>query len=254
MGDPDKRERKESAQLTPLSPPIDRTAQTAQSAPEEGPGGGSTPVNHHEPLLRLAWLGTPSGITCLVIAAFVVAGSYARLSALGTPSIWNDEAQSTIYALSILQHGYPVIVSQHLVNNWEPAYPYLEAASIALLGHSNFAYRSPAALLGISLIPLSYWIGMRFRDRYVGIALAAMVAFSTEYIAWSRQARWYMLFVLLLALGFLAILIWSQVQTRWARRLCLVAVAGTGAALSVTSIGLFLLYCPGILVGLLAFL
>ncbi|HYA71345.1 MAG TPA: glycosyltransferase family 39 protein [Thermoplasmata archaeon] len=204
--------------------------------------------------LHLGWFATPSGLTLLVILGFMVVGGYWRLEALGSVSLWNDEAQSTIYSLSILQHGYPIIVSQHLINNWEPLYPYVEAVSIGALGQSNFADRFPSALLGIALIPIAYAVGVRLRDRYVGITLAAMVAFSTEYIAWSRQARWYMLFIVLMAIALLVLLVWSTAQTRRARRGCAVGVTGVSVALALTSPGLFLMYVPGILCGLLGFL
>jgi len=141
-----------------------------------------------------------------------------------------------------------------VINNWEPLYPYLEAFSILLLGHSNFAYRLPSALIGIALIPLAYLLGARLRDRYVGLTLAAMVAFSSEYIAWSRQARWYMLFVFLMALGFLALLLWDQASSRRARSVYLLGAASAAIGVGLASIGLFLLYAPGILAGVLAFL
>lgn len=199
------------------------------------------------------WLSSASGVTFLVIAAFVAVGSYARLWALGDPSLWNDEANSTLLAFSVLQRGYPLIRSVHLINNWEPLYPYLEAAAIFVLGHTSVAYRLPAALLGIALIPASYWVGMRLRDRYVGITLAAMIAFSTEFIAWSRQARWYTLFVLIAALGFLVALTWSRTASRQTRILCALASVGVLGGLAVTSLGLFLLYLPAVLVGAIAF-
>jgi hypothetical protein len=230
--------------------------QERPAAESSGPVDPATPSEATpSPASRIAWLWTPSGLTLLVILAFMGVGGYWRLEQLGSVSLWNDEAQSTIYSLSILQHGYPVIVSQHLINNWEPMYPYLEAVSIGFLGQSNFAFRLPSAILGIGLIPIAYWIGNRLRDRYLGITFAAMVAFSSEYIAWSRQARWYMLFVVLLAVGLLAVLIWSQAPVRRrTRQLCAVAVVGAVLGLALTSVGLFLLYLPGILVGSLAYL
>ena len=250
-------------------------AASEEGGPRSGPGTGSSPpatpettgsarvaptsngspsrVGRAQRRRRWGWLRSPSGLTLLVVAAFVVVGGYWRLIGLGSVSEWNDEAQSTIYALSILRHGTPGIVSQHLINNWEPLYPYLEAVSIAILGQSDFAFRLPSAILGISLIPISYWVGARLRDRYVGLTLAAMVAFSSEYIAWSRQARWYMLFVVLMALGTLAALAWARSPSRRGRVWGLAAVAGACIALAFTSVGLFLLYAPGIFAGLAAY-
>lgn len=202
----------------------------------------------------IAWLRTPAGLGILVLLGIVVLGGYVRLAALGTGSLWIDEAQSTLYAFSILQHGYPIIHAPHLVNNWEPLYPYLEAVSISVLGHSNFAYRLPSALIGIALIPISYVVGTQVRNRYVGLTLAAMVAFSTEYIAWSRAARWYTLIVMLMVLGYLAALAWSRsrpgaARWRWAAVMTALAILA-----GLASPGEFLLYSPGILAGGIVYL
>jgi dolichyl-phosphate-mannose-protein mannosyltransferase len=210
---------------------------TAADAGTNGPTGPAPPP-------MVAFLRSRSGVTFLVILAFAALGAYDRLRALGALSLWNDEGQSTLIAFTIAQHGYPVITAQHLINNFEPMYPYLEAASILLLGHSNFAFRLPAALIGIALIPLAYYVGSRLRDRYVGITLAAMTAFSSELIAWSRQARWYILIVLLMAAAFLIVTAWVHTADRRRRLWLLLALLAVGVLTLLTSIGLSLLYLP----------
>ena len=237
----------EKGQVPASSPGTPETL--GPSIPESRPpdGGSKTAPGASAWLSRSRWFGTPSGLTLLTVLAFMAAGGYDRLEALGSASIWNDEAQSTLYALTILQHGYPVIASPQLINNWEPLYPYLEAVSILALGHSNLAYRLPSALLGIGLIPVSYVVGSHLRDRYVGLTLAAMIAFSTEFIAWSRSARWYVLLILIMALGLLFAYTWYRAQDHRTRLWCalaLVVLAGMGC---ITAIGLFLLYVPGVL-------
>jgi hypothetical protein len=232
----------------------------SSDASEEGPSRGLTGSIHPissatagalpEPPRpwTIRWFRTPAGLTLLAILAFVVIGGYDRLHDLGGVSLWDDEAQSTLYAFSVLKHGYPIITAKHVIDNWEPLYPYIEALSILTLGPSNFAFRIPSVLLGIALIPLAYWIGARVRDRYVGIALAAMVALSSEYIAWSRQARWYMLMVILMALGFLVALVWYHARSRRERTACLIGGCALGVLAGLAGIGVFLLYLPGILV------
>ncbi|MCI4324306.1 MAG: glycosyltransferase family 39 protein [Thermoplasmata archaeon] len=200
------------------------------------------------------WIRTPSGLTFLLLSVFVVVAAYVRLHDLGQLSLWNDEAQSTLVAFSIVQYGYPVIHAQHLINNFEPLYPYFEALSIAVLGHSNFAYRLPSAIMGIALVPLSYYLGSRLRDRYVGITLAAMTAFSSEFIAWSRQARWYILLVLLMSLAFLVATAWSHTTERRRRTWLLITLLVLGGFCALASVGLFLLYIPPILAGAIVYL
>lgn len=202
----------------------------------------------------IAWLGTASGLTFLLIGAFTLLGAYDRLHGLGNLSLWNDEAQTTLVSFSILQHGYPLIQSGHLINNFEPLYPYFEAGSIALFGYNNFAFRLPAALLGIALVPISYYVGTRLRDRYVGITLAAMTAFSSEMIAWSRQARWYILLVVLMALAFWVATLWTETSEPRRRRWLGLALGGLTAAAALASVGLFLLYVPGIVAAVVVYL
>ncbi len=241
-----------SATPTPGAP-ASVPAAGAGPAAELAPAFPTPPSSVSEPepplLPGLEWLWTPARISYLILAIFVAIGAYLRLNGLGTGSLWVDESQSTIFAFSILQRGYPIIATRYLLNNWEPLYSYLEAGSIQLLGRSNFAYRLPAAIVGIVLIPVAFTIGKRYRDQYVGIAFAAMVTFSTEYIAWSRTARWYTLLVLMMALGFLCALLWYRSRERRTRILCVAGMVGFAALSAVTSIGLFLLYTPGILLG-----
>lgn len=201
----------------------------------------------------VAKLRTPSGLTFLLLLAFMVIGGYDRLHDLGSGSIWDDEAQTTLYSLNIVRTGFPDIVARHLINDWAPLYPYIEALSIKALGATNFAFRLPSALLGTALIPPAYLAGRQIRDRYVGIAMAGFIAFSTEYIAWSRQARWYILLVVLFALGLLTALSWYRATNRRGRMLCATALLLLAVAAALASLPLFLLYLPGFLGAALAY-
>ncbi|HEV8049305.1 MAG TPA: glycosyltransferase family 39 protein [Thermoplasmata archaeon] len=241
------------APSTPAASRPPTAAGASQVAAEAGGPSGGSFLSKWLGMPVSRWIRTPSGVTFLVIAAFMIVGAYDRLHALGALSLWNDEAQSTLVSFTILQHGYPVITAKHLVNDYEPLYPYLEAGSIAILGHSNFAYRLPAALLGIASIPLAYYIGSRLRDRYVGLTLAAMMALSSEFTAWSRQARWYILIVVLMAGAFLVAMTWARTPSAKRRRYLLLGLFGLSVLIGLSSIGLFLLYIPAVLVGILTY-
>ncbi|MCI4327573.1 MAG: glycosyltransferase family 39 protein [Thermoplasmata archaeon] len=234
-----------SAPAIPARRPVQSSPSRLSDSPVASPGAPPGPI----PQPLIAWLQTAGGATFLVVGVLVLIGAYDRLHALGALSLWNDEAQSTLLAFSVLRTGYPVISSQHLINNYEPLYPYFEAASIRLFGQTNFAYRLPSAFFGIVLIPVAYYVGSRLRDRYVGISLAAMTAFSSEFIAWSRQARWYILLVLIMAIAFLFATAWARTavrRERWLLFLGLVALAALGC---LASFGLFLVYVPAIFAG-----
>jgi hypothetical protein len=240
--------------------PISRSTEAPPAETAESPEGEEPLVVEHLPpvprkrLPVAEWIRTPSGLTFLFLAAIMAVGAYDRLVNLGQLSLWNDEAQSTLVAISILQYGYPVIHAQHLINNFEPLYPYFEAASVAVLGHTNFAFRLPSALLGVALVPISYYVGSRLRDRYVGITLAAMIAFSSEFIAWSRQARWYILLVLLMALAFLVATWWNRSTDRRRRLWLVLGLVALTVLCGLASIGLFLLYVPPILAAVAVYL
>jgi 4-amino-4-deoxy-L-arabinose transferase-like glycosyltransferase len=187
-----------------------------------------------------------------ILVAVTLIGITARWTNLGGPSLWNDEGASSLLAFQVLGHGLPYIPGRpetlYLVNS-EPLYPFLEAASFQLLGVSSFAARAPAALFGTGLIPLSYLLGRSLRGRYSGLALSLLVTFSTELIAWSRQARGYILVAFFLTLLFLCVSYsihrWNGSPPRRARLLAMVATATI--LLGLASFAITLLYLPGLL-------
>jgi hypothetical protein len=220
------------------------------SDPEESPASvdGSDPT--HGGLLRrwsrrlLRPVRSWSTVGWIVVVLTAL-GAFARLWNLGGPSFWNDEGGSSIYALAALHTGLPLLPGHPLsaaIVNFDPLYPEIEAGSFRLFGISQLTARLPSALLGIAMTPLAYLLGRSVGERFVGVTLALLVAFSTEYIAWSRQARGYVLFTVLLMVLILLAFRWYR-----ARRLSApVAAAGAAVAvgLALTSPGLFFLYVP----------
>lgn len=194
--------------------------------------------------------------TLVIVSVLTLLGALPRLVNLGSPSFWNDEGASSLFALAALKSGLPIL--QNLPGairlvNFDPLYSEIEAGSFSLLGIGALSARIPAAVFGILGIPTAYLLGQRLKGPYVGIALAAMMAFSTEFIAWSRQARGYSLFTLLLMLTLLVIFYRPVQPTRIRRWLVAAAAAGCIVLCGFASPSLALLYAPGAVVGVAAY-
>lgn len=204
----------------------------------------------------MAW--TESHWAWIILAAITCLAGVPRFFNLGGASLWNDEASTSLLALTAMKNGVPAFPSGtlplgYLLFDYKPLYAMVEGLSFRFLGVSPFAARFPSALLGVAMVPMAFLLARRAGGSYVGIALAIMVAFSTEYIGWSRQAEYYILFTdLLLGLALLASS-WSAAGAR-ARRIrgALVATALL-AMLFLAGPGLFILYVPGMVGGLIAY-
>lgn len=187
----------------------------------------------------------------LVLTGLTILGALPRLYALGSAPLWNDEAQTSLAALQALATGNPVTyqfpITLRLVN-LQILYPEIESWSFHLFGVNAFSARFPSAILGVLTIPLAFLLGRKLRDAYVGLALATMVAFSSEYIAWSRQARFYALITVLFILLILVALYFpvNSSRLRW------VSVGGIVSLLALSFLataGLFFLYLPAFAIG-----
>lgn len=191
----------------------------------------------------------PAWVVVLVITCLA---ALPRLINLGGPSFWNDEGTTGLYALSAMKTGLPTFPAGRsawwVLGNYEPLYPMIAAQSFRAFGVAQFAARLPSALVGVATVPVAFLLGRNARDEYVGITLAVMVAFSTEYIAWSRQARAYMLFTFLILTFFLLV---HGYLHRGKRANSVVEVGAIVLTLALTVLaapGLFLFaYLPSIL-------
>jgi hypothetical protein len=148
---------------------------------------------------------------CAGVAAALV------LPDLGDPHLWQDEAQTAVLAVTILDHGVPLgfdgrnHFSQELgkeyadngVWRWHTWLSfYATAASLALFGRTTFAARLPFALFGIACAALCYGVARRlWRDRAAALAAGLACALSVPFLILSRQSRYYTLAALLCLYG-----------------------------------------------------
>lgn len=141
-----------------------------------------------------------SGVALSLLAIFL------RLYKLASPSYWMDEGFSITIAQAIVDKGYPLLDSGELI--WRsPLYHFFLATVMTLAGNGELATRLLSAVIGIvTIFILTYgaWRWFGHRVAYITFVLAS---FSTWEIAWSRQARMY---ILLQALFWLAAIVFQQ--------------------------------------------
>ena len=150
----------------------------------------------------------------------VLAAAFLLLWRLGTPLLWQDEAETANVAENLLHRGVPTPWDgEHLVTQqeghdavrvggtivwaWHP-WPqhYLAAAGLALAGDRlgrTAAARLPFALLGLLTVPLVYaWRRgpTVAAERSEALVTTAIYALSIGFVLYSRQCRYYPLLYL----------------------------------------------------------
>lgn len=148
------------------------------------------------------------------VIALMIIGGYWRLFDLGLSGFWMDEAFSVQTARAIQIRGMPEFDNGETSWLWLPAH-YIMAASISLPGDVHVTSRLPSAVSGVLMIPVVYFLAFSASRSHAAALLASvMVTFSFPDIAWSRQARGYMLLLLTGYTG-IASVIWSIEKRRY---------------------------------------
>ncbi len=159
-------------------------------------------------------------------AGLLVLGAGLLLFRLGSPALWQDEAETALRAASIQATGLPrmsldgVLVTAQpslakhegnaegvwIWNTWLPA--YMTALSFSVLGQTPFAARLPFALAALLML----WLFPRLFDDDAGPPWAAesgavLLVLSPAFLLFARQSRYYAL----TALGtILVLLAWRR--------------------------------------------
>jgi len=131
----------------------------------------------------------------IIILLIIISGSLLRFYNLGSQPYWMDEGYTINAVLSVIEKGNTILDSGQ--NYFCPMYCYPTAWIAHLFGPNATAYRLFAVIAGILLIAAIYLIIKKLFTRHVALLASFFVAFSYWQIAWSRQARWYSLLVLL---------------------------------------------------------
>ncbi|MFN8636389.1 MAG: glycosyltransferase family 39 protein [Chloroflexota bacterium] len=157
-----------------------------------------------------------------------------------------DEARLALAARGVLATGLPQMPSGWMYTRGLLA-TYLTAPSFALLGESDFSARLPAVVAGACLIPVAYLLGREVAGRAGGLFVAAFLTGHPSLVVWSRQAWFYAVYLLVLALAVLFIVRAHRTNTRRDQLLAAVLV---GLCPFAHEVGIFLVLPLAVQVGL----
>lgn len=148
-----------------------------------------------------------SKLDILVLLFAIIFGFAFRLYGLNKNySFWVDEASTARFGRAVLETKIPKINS-YLSDAYYVTH-YLTGISFYFFGQNEFAARLPEVIFGTILIFAVYFLGKNVFNSQIGVASALFTAFSYLQIAWSRQARGYVIlecfFILYLAFFYLA--------------------------------------------------
>lgn len=134
---------------------------------------------------------------------------------LGTGALWDqDEAKYTEVAREIVERGDPITLH---VNGqpWfvhPPLYMWLQAATGALFGFTEFAARIWSALFGVLGVLATYLIARRLYDSRTGVIAALILMTMLEYFALSRLAIFDVALVTFMLLALYMVLVGEDAQ------------------------------------------
>jgi hypothetical protein len=135
-----------------------------------------------------------------LLVIIVLLGFGLRVYHLDHFGFWQDEG------LTPLRAGYSIgeILSNRITiqegvtqDTHPPLYFLIIHLTRRLFGESDFAYRFPATLAGVLLIPLIYQFGRRLHRPLTGFVSAGLVSINPFYIWYAQEARMYTLTALL---------------------------------------------------------
>ena len=129
-------------------------------------------------------------LTFIFLLLLVAAGFYLRIRNLGSLSFWGDDGHTVIGTLSILRHGYPLLPSGFVLFHSILDY-YLNVIPVLIFGPTEFAFRLTSVVFGCGTIILIYFAGKEIINKFAGFLAAAVITFSTWYIHFSREARYF---------------------------------------------------------------
>jgi hypothetical protein len=172
-----------------------------------------------------------------VVAGILVVAAVFRF--LTTSDLWLDEALTVNIADLPLSDLEPALRR----DGAPPLYYVLLHGWVSVFGTGDVAVRALSGVLGLAMLPLAYLAGRRLvrddpvRSRWIGWSAVILVASSPYAIRYSTEARMYMLTMVLVLLGYLAV--WRAIEcSGW---LPLVGVALVTGALLYTQYWAFFL-------------
>src|ERR1700748_584834 len=179
-----------------------------------------------------------------IVVALVVLAAVVRVATISDQSYWLDESQAAH------ELGLSFGAMLHAWNRAEwnpPLYLILAWPWAKVFGTGEAGLRSLSALLGVGLVPLLYLAGRELVSARAGLVAAALGAVNPFMIDYSREAREYMLLVVLCTASLLFFArAWRRGTTRdlvwWAVLSALAVLTQYFAGFLVAAEGLLLVY------------
>ncbi len=125
-----------------------------------------------------------AAINIIILTCIILYGGFLRLYNLSEQPYWMDEGY-TITAIIGTNTDYNC-----------PIYCYTTKHIAKILGNDAFSYRLFAVFMGITFIILIYLVTKKLFTPPHALVVATITSLSYWHIAWSRQARWYTLFLI----------------------------------------------------------
>jgi 4-amino-4-deoxy-L-arabinose transferase-like glycosyltransferase len=179
-----------------------------------------------------------------ILAGLIVLAAVLRFGTLSGQSYWLDESQ----AAHELGLSFGAMLHAWKVAEWNPPLYLIVAWPWAkVFGTGEAGLRSLSALLGVGLVPLLYLAGRELVSGRAGLVAAALGAVNPFMIDYSREAREYMLLVVLCTASLLFFArAWRRRDTRdlgwWAVLSALALLTQYFAGFLVAAEGLLLVW------------
>ncbi|RJR24524.1 hypothetical protein C4578_02795 [Candidatus Microgenomates bacterium] len=142
----------------------------------------------------------------IILILLMSIGFFLRINGLKSNySFWTDEASTARFSRGILETGFPKISRTNYKENTYFTTTYFTALSFKILGQTEFAARLPEVFFGTLVILIVYLLASESFNPVIGLGASLYTTFSYIQIAWSRQARGYVIleFFFLLSLLFI---------------------------------------------------
>lgn len=178
----------------------------------------------------------------VVSAAVTLAALLLRLHNIEQQALTVDEATIAGFARGVLERGYPYLMVGGMeveLATYELV-PYFLAASVKMLGYSDFALRIPAVIFGTATCLLIIYCGSAWFGRLTGLVAGVLYAISPWAIYWGKNCfhpSQIQFFNLLALIAFYRLLASDRISLKLA---CLSALAFAFSYLSWEGSGLVL--------------
>jgi uncharacterized membrane protein len=141
----------------------------------------------------------------VAVAAIVAVGAALRFFRLTFQSLWFDELFSVVFSRSSLTVGE--IIEKYAGDVHPLGYPLMLHGWLRIFGDNDLAARSLSAVWGIAGIAVLWIVARRLAGPRLGLIAGLLTAVNAYHIAYSQEARSYVLVFVFAALSYLALLL-----------------------------------------------